>query len=80
MSKDIRLNFVVEGQTEEAFVNTILMPHLADRDVWAYVRVVTTRRTRLRSFKGGLATYGQAKKDIQTWMKEQQPSMNMMVW
>ena len=70
MSKDIRLNFVVEGQTEEAFVNRILIPHLADLDVWAFVRVVTTRRTRSRSFKGGLATYGQAKKDILTWMKE----------
>ena len=70
MSKGVRLNFVVEGQTEEAFVNRILRPHLAVRDVWAFVRVVTTMRTRARSFKGGLATYGQAKKDVQTWMKE----------
>ena len=25
----IRLNFIVEGQTEEAFVNTVLRSHLA---------------------------------------------------
>lgn len=34
---DTRLNFVVEGQTEETFVNQVMRPHLADRRIWAYV-------------------------------------------
>ena len=30
----IRLNFIVEGQTEEAFVKQILSPYLAGFEVW----------------------------------------------
>ena len=36
----IRLNFIVEGQTEEAFVNQILSPYLAGFEVWVRVRCV----------------------------------------
>ena len=38
----IRLNFIVEGQTEEAFVKRILNPHLANLGVYVKVRCVLT--------------------------------------
>ena len=60
----------VEGQTEETFTNTILKPHLANHHVWVSVRVVATRHSRTRSFRGGIKTYRQARKDVHTWMKE----------
>ncbi len=33
----LRLNFVVEGQTEERFVNKVLSPYLADRSIYVAV-------------------------------------------
>ncbi len=47
----VRLNLVVEGQTEEAFVNQILKPHLVQCQVWPSARCITTGRKR----KGGSA-------------------------
>lgn len=35
---------LVEGQTEEAFVKTVLTPHLAERGVFSHAIVVTTSR------------------------------------
>ena len=42
----VRLHFIVEGQTEEAFVNQILKPHLANKSVWADATLSSTRSTR----------------------------------
>lgn len=68
----IRLNFTVEGTTEETFVNQVLVPHLADSSVWACARRVLTKRKQSRSFRGGMTTYVKAKNDIERWMKEDQ--------
>jgi hypothetical protein len=68
-----RLNFVVEGQTEEAFVNRVLRPHLGLFDVVATARCVTTRRDRRRPdivHRGGLPDYGKARRDLERWMAE----------
>jgi hypothetical protein len=68
-----RLNVLAEGQTEEAFVNEVLAPHLADHHVVASVRCVTTRRDRRRPdvvHRGGLPDYGKARRDLQRWMAE----------
>jgi hypothetical protein len=68
-----RLNFVVEGQTEEAFVNGVLRPHLWSFDVVAAARCVTTRRDRRRPdvvHRGGLPDYGKARRDLERWMAE----------
>ena len=50
----IRLNFVVEGQTEETFVNNILAPHLATNSIWASARCVMTKRTARAKYSGGI--------------------------
>lgn len=69
----LRLNFIVEGQTEERFVNTVLRPHFADRSIVAVAHQVTTRRHRrahhLRH-RGGLTTYRHASADIRRWVRE----------
>lgn len=64
----IRLHFVVEGQTEKAFVDTILAPYLAEYQIWADCRLVHTN-WKLQA-KGGMTTYARAKKDILQWIKE----------
>ena len=69
---EIRLNFIVEGQTERTFVKQILKPHLADISIWASARCVETKRSRNRKFSGGIQKYSLVKKDIQNWMKEDQ--------
>ena len=42
----IRLHCIVEGQTEEAFVNQVIRPHLAERSIWVCARQVLTSRRR----------------------------------
>ena len=70
----IRLNFIVEGQTEEAFVNQILSPYLAGFEVWVQVRCVQTSRSRNIKHRGGIDSYGKAKNDINAWIKEDRNS------
>lgn len=71
MNREVpRLNFVVEGQTEETFVRDVLAEHLALHGVYAVARCVETSRTRLKIFKGGMSTYARAKGDIERWLKE----------
>jgi len=65
-----RLNFVVEGQTEETFVRDVLAEHLAMHGVYAVARCVETSRTRLKTFKGGMSTYARARGDIERWLKQ----------
>jgi hypothetical protein len=69
-----RLNMIVEGQTEEAFVNAVLKEALAERQVWACARCVETSRDKKRRkiYRGGLLDYERAKGDILRWMKEDQ--------
>lgn len=68
----VRLNFLVEGVSEEVFVKQILIPHLAHCQVFGAVRMVTTSRGRGRTGRGGMTTYGKVQRDLSMWMKEQQ--------
>ncbi len=49
----IRLYVVVEGQTEEAFVNGVLAPHLQARSIFTIPLIVTTRRDEFTGAKLG---------------------------
>ena len=64
---NIRLNFIVEGQAEETFVNRQLAPYLAQRSIWVYVRCVQTSR----GHRGGLVNYAKARGDISRWMRQE---------
>ena len=67
-----RLHLIVEGQTEETFANRTLIPHLSHYSVWGNARSVMTSRRRGTIHRGGLVSYGRAKKDVMLWMKEDQ--------
>ncbi|MDE0465105.1 MAG: DUF4276 family protein [Caldilineaceae bacterium] len=66
----VRLNFIVEGQTEETFVNQTLKPHLSRFSVGVSARVVTTSKNRGAKNRGGLSTYPKAKRDITLWTRQ----------
>lgn len=67
-----RLYFVVEGQTEETFVNTVLREHLASRRVWTSVHCVTTNRRLGRRGRGGMSDYADLRRDLVNWMRQEQ--------
>ena len=69
----LRLNFVVEGQTEETFVNTVLRNHFANQSIATAAHRVTTRRERRiehLKHRGGLTTYAHARDDIRRWVRQ----------
>ena len=70
----VRLHFIVEGQTEEAFVNDILAPHLADYSIWADSSCVTTSTKGGVKNLGGVTTYSHVRDDVNQWRKEDQNS------
>jgi Domain of unknown function (DUF4276) len=72
MVEPVRLNIIVEGQTEETFVRDMLRHHLAVRQVYVSVRRVETKRDQKKSriYRGGVSSYDKAKGDIGRWLKE----------
>ena len=66
----LRLHFVVEGQTEEEFVKSVLAPHLGLLGISSDARRVATGRARARIFRGGTTSYARVKRDLSLWMKE----------
>jgi len=66
----IRLHAVVEGQTEETFVNAVLAPELAPPGVVLDAHRVTTGRLKNRTFRGGFVKYGHIRKDVDLWMRQ----------
>ncbi len=66
----VRLNIIVEGQTEETFVNLTLKPYLSRFSIGVSARVVTTKKERGTKYRGGLSTYFKAKRDISLWIKQ----------
>jgi len=68
----IRLNCVVEGQTELGFVDAVLKRHLQARQVFATARCVETSRKRGRIRRGGIVKYERFKRDLTRWMREDQ--------
>jgi hypothetical protein len=68
----IRLHAVVEGQTEETFVNRVLAPALAARNVFMDAHCITTGRKKSGIFRGGVSQYRHLKTDLTLWMKQDQ--------
>lgn len=66
----VRLHLLVEGSTEERFVNRVLAPHLGAAGVFADARKVETGRRPGKIYRGGMLSYEQVAKDLQRWMKE----------
>lgn len=66
----IRLHFVVEGQTEETFVNHVLGPHLAQVDVFSDARCVYTARVGAHWSRGGVSKYAKIRRDVMHWTRQ----------
>ena len=68
----IRLHIIVEGATEETFVNTVLAPELGQMGVFADTHSITTGRRHGRAFRGGFLRYEHLARDLTLWMKQDQ--------
>ena len=66
----IRLHCIVEGQTEETFVNQVLRPYLAGLSIWADARCVLTSRRGGVEYRGGFRNYEQPRRDIVSWLRD----------
>ena len=70
MKQFIRLHILAEGQTEERFVKDTLSEHLGKYQISTNIRSVYTSKDKNKFYRGGLVSYQKAKKDIQSWLKE----------
>lgn len=70
----LRLNIVVEGQTEETFIRRVLAPHLGALGIAAVARSVETSRRQGRIYRGGVVSYTRVKGDLERWMKQDRAS------
>lgn len=61
-----RVLVYVEGQTEETFVRDVLAPYLWQKcSIFLIPTLARTKRTKAgQTFKGGIVSYGQVKRDI----------------
>ena len=62
----IRLNIVVEGQTEEAFVNEVLLEHLQRLGIYATPILLRTSKTG----RGGVSTFAKIEHQVTRLCKE----------
>lgn len=65
MSEGIQVIVIVEGHTEQMFINSILAPHLAHRNIY-----LTSPLIGLPGHKGGRVTFNRAGKDIMNFLKQ----------
>jgi hypothetical protein len=65
MTNQVRVNLIVEGQTEETFVRDTIAIHLAHKQVYLSHRLV-----KIGSGKGGLSNYATPRGDIKRWLAE----------
>lgn len=73
-----RLNIIVEGHTEEAFVKELLSSHFAKTGIYISTRKVQTGWNKLHNkpSKGGLVNYSKFKNDINRWIHSEQNQEN----
>lgn len=62
------LNVLCEGQTEELFVKRVLRDYMAGKSVVTKTRLLLTNGK--RDVRGGIKSYGQVRRDLGLWHKE----------
>jgi len=68
MSSLVRVNILVEGQTEETFVRNVLAEPLGRQGIFVTARCIETGRKHRRLYRGGMTTYVKARRDLQRWL------------
>jgi len=65
------INIVVEGSSEESFVNDVMVKHFVSFDKYISVRKILTGwdKANNKPAKGGLLKYDKLKNDINRWIK-----------
>ena len=65
------LNIIVEGSSEEVFVNDVLVKHFASLNIFVSSRKIKTGWDRLNNkpAKGGLLKYSKFKNDVLRWIQ-----------
>lgn len=64
-----RLTIIVEGQTEESFVNQSLKPFLAEKEIMVTAHCFTTGRKKGSIYRGGIDNYEKIKNEIERTLK-----------
>lgn len=59
-----RVILVVEGQTEETFVNKVLTPALSMEGIYVTATRIMTSQTATQKFKGGLVNFAHLERDV----------------
>lgn len=60
-----RVLVLVEGQTEEQFVKTVLYDHLLARNIIIIPKILVTKQVKSgMTFKGGITSYAKIKRDL----------------
>lgn len=69
----IRVNAVVEGQTEEGFIKQVLRPYLFEKNIDVTPRVVRDKNkpSKKSIARGGIHNYARPKWNIQQWMRKE---------
>jgi hypothetical protein len=64
------LNIVVEGSSEETFVNDVLVKHFSQIGIYVATRKIKTGwdKVKQRSAKGGMVNYSKFKNDLTRWV------------
>jgi hypothetical protein len=71
MNSEIRINIVTEGQTEETFVNTLLIDHLQQFHIFdVRAHSITTGYSNGRPHRGGFLRYDHLKNDVIRWLQQ----------
>jgi hypothetical protein len=60
-----RLYILCEGQSEEAFVGSVLNPYFQTLGIYAQPIICTTKRTPIKKYKGGITSFAKVKKELQ---------------
>ncbi|HNW50233.1 MAG TPA: DUF4276 family protein [Prolixibacteraceae bacterium] len=65
------LNIIVEGSTEEAFVNDVLVKHFAQLNIFVSARKIRTGwdKSANKPSKGGMLNYSKFRNDVLRWIE-----------
>jgi len=67
---------LVEGQTEEKFINDVLCPHFESYKIFLSPTILNTKITKVGpNFKGGINSFGQVKRDLRPLLHNTSASM-----
>ena len=68
----MRVYILCEGETEYLFVKDMLYNYLLDLGIYAIPRIIHTKKTADKVYKGGVSNYSKIRKDLYLLCKEQE--------